>query len=112
MSAFVVISCQHRVRVLFGPKREEVTGDWRILHNGELHDVQHHILSGDQIKESKCARHTACLGEKRNAQRVWWTNLKEADHLQDLGLDVRITLRWILGKQAGSAWTGLIWPRM
>jgi len=33
---------EHTVRVLrrtFGPKREEVTGGWRTLHNEELHDV-------------------------------------------------------------------------
>jgi hypothetical protein len=36
---------EHRLRVfenrvlrrLFGPKRDEVTGDWRKLHNEELH---------------------------------------------------------------------------
>jgi hypothetical protein len=32
----------HRLRVLrriFGPKRDEVTGDWRKLHNEELHNL-------------------------------------------------------------------------
>jgi hypothetical protein len=27
------------LRKIFGPKREEVTGEWRRLHNEELHDV-------------------------------------------------------------------------
>jgi hypothetical protein len=33
---------EHRLRVLrriFGPKREEVTEDWRKLHNEELHNL-------------------------------------------------------------------------
>jgi hypothetical protein len=37
---------EHRLRVFenrvlrrFGPKRDEVTGEWRKLHNEELHDV-------------------------------------------------------------------------
>jgi hypothetical protein len=33
---------ERRLRVLrniFGPKRDELTGEWRILHNGELHDL-------------------------------------------------------------------------
>jgi hypothetical protein len=27
------------VRRIFGPKRDEVTGDWRKFHNGELHNL-------------------------------------------------------------------------
>jgi len=27
------------LRRIFGPKRDEVTGDWRRLHNGELYDL-------------------------------------------------------------------------
>jgi hypothetical protein len=27
------------LRRIFGPKRDEVTGDWRKLHNEELHNV-------------------------------------------------------------------------
>ena len=30
---------RNRVRKIFGPKWEEVTGDWRKLHNEELHDL-------------------------------------------------------------------------
>jgi hypothetical protein len=38
---------EHRLRVfenrvlrrIFGPKRDEVTGDWRKLHNEELHNL-------------------------------------------------------------------------
>jgi hypothetical protein len=32
--------CENRVlRRIFGPKRDEVTGDWRKLHNEGLHDL-------------------------------------------------------------------------
>jgi hypothetical protein len=27
------------LRIIFGPKRDEVTGDWRKLHNEELHNL-------------------------------------------------------------------------
>jgi hypothetical protein len=38
-------------------------------------------------------------------------NLKGRDHLEDLGVDEKITSEWILGKQDGKVWTGLIWLR-
>jgi hypothetical protein len=33
------------LRRIFGPKRDEVTGEWRKLHNGELHSCTHHQIS-------------------------------------------------------------------
>jgi hypothetical protein len=38
---------------------------------------------------------------------LWWGNLRERDHLEDLDIDGRITLKWIFKKWEG-AWTGLI----
>jgi hypothetical protein len=43
----LTLSEEHRLRVfenrllrrIFGPKRDEVTGEWRRLHNEELHDL-------------------------------------------------------------------------
>jgi hypothetical protein len=34
------------------------------------------------------------------------------DHLEDLGVDVRIILEWILGKYSGKVWTRFIWLRI
>jgi hypothetical protein len=42
----------------------------------------------------------------------WWEELRERDHLEDLGVDVRIILKWISKKLNGLAWTGLIWLRI
>jgi hypothetical protein len=52
---------EHRLRVfeirvlrrIFGPKRDEVTGDWRKLHNGELHNL---YSSPDIIRQIKSRR--------------------------------------------------------
>jgi hypothetical protein len=60
------------LRRIFGPKRDEVTGDWRKLHSGELHKL---YSSPDSIKPIKSgtlrwAGHGACLGEGRNVYGV------------------------------------------
>jgi hypothetical protein len=33
------VPLDNRVLRILGPKRDEVTGDWRKLHNGELHNL-------------------------------------------------------------------------
>ena len=47
----------------------------------------------------------ACAG-------IWLGNLKEGDHLGDLGVDVRIELRWIFRKWDEGVWTGSSWLRI
>jgi hypothetical protein len=52
--------------------RKEVTGEWRKLHNGELHNL---YAPADIIRQIKSRRmrwagHVACMGEGRNVYRV------------------------------------------
>jgi hypothetical protein len=33
------------------------------------------------------------MGQKRNIHRVWWQNLKEVDHLEDLEVEIKTILK-------------------
>jgi hypothetical protein len=60
------------LRRIFEPKRDEVTGEWRKLHNKELCDL-YSLPSIIRIIKSRRMRwegHVARMGEKRNAYRL------------------------------------------
>jgi hypothetical protein len=71
---------EHRLRVfenrvlrrIFGPKRDEVTGDWRRLHNEELYDLysSQNIIGEIKSRRMVCEGHVARMGERRGAYRV------------------------------------------
>jgi hypothetical protein len=67
---------------IFGPKRYAVTGDWRKLHNEELHNFYSSPNTIRMIKSRRMrwAGHVARKGEKRNALGYWWGSQKERDH--------------------------------
>jgi hypothetical protein len=109
---------EHRLRVFenrvlrtFGPKRDEVTGGWRKLHNEELHNLYSSLNKIRKIKSSrmKWEGSVVRMGEKRNAFRIivgkpegkrslgrprcWW--------LDNVKMDLRET-----------GWTGFVWLRI
>jgi hypothetical protein len=71
---------EHRLRVfenkvlkrIFGPKRDEVTGGWRKLHNEELRDLYSSpsIIRIIKSRRMRWAVHVARMAEKRNAYRL------------------------------------------
>jgi hypothetical protein len=55
------------LRRLFGPKSDEVTGEWRKLHNKQLNDLYSSPNIGRMIKSKRirCAGNVASVGEGR-----------------------------------------------
>ena len=60
------------IRVLFGPKSDEVTGEWRKLHNEELNDLysSHNNFRVMRLGRIRLAEHVARMGEMRGVYRV------------------------------------------
>jgi len=60
------------LRKIFGPRRDEVTGEWRRLHNEELNDLYSspNVVRVVKSRRMKWAGHVARMGEERRAYRV------------------------------------------
>jgi hypothetical protein len=60
------------LRRIFGPKRDEVTGYWRKLHNEELHNLYSspNIIRMIESRRMRWSGHVARMGETRNAYRT------------------------------------------
>jgi hypothetical protein len=71
---------EHRLKVfenrvlrrIFGPKRDEVTGGWRKLHNEELHglDSSPSIVRVIKARRMRWTGHVARMGEVRGAYNI------------------------------------------
>jgi hypothetical protein len=90
---------EHRLRVfenrvlrrVFGPKRVKATGEWRKLHNKELHDLYSSpsIIRIIKSWRMRWAGHVARMWEKRNAYRLL---VGKPEGKRPLG---RLRCRWV-----------------
>jgi hypothetical protein len=81
---------EHRLRVfenwvlrrIFGPKRDEMTGEWRKLHYEELRDLcsAPSIIRLIKARRMRWARHVARMGNKRTAYRLLLGNPEGKNH--------------------------------
>jgi len=60
------------LRRIFEPQRDEITGEWRKLHNEELNDLYSspNIVRVIKSRRMRWAGHVACMGEGRGMYRV------------------------------------------
>jgi hypothetical protein len=84
------------LRKIFVPKRDEVTGEWRKLHNEELYDQYSsaYIVRVIESRRMRWAGHVARVGNTR----LWRRDPREREHLEGLGVDGRTILKLIFKK--------------
>jgi hypothetical protein len=109
----------HRLRVfenrvlrrVFGPKRDEVTGEWRKLHNEELNDLypSPNIIIVIKSIRMRWTGHVACMGKRRGVYRGLVGKPEGNNRWEDLDVEGRIILRRIFGKWDVGAWAGSSW---
>jgi hypothetical protein len=101
------------LRRIFGPKREDKTGEWRKLYN-EL-TVLYCSPNIVQVIKSKIiswSGHVARMGKGRCVYRVLVGKSEGKRPPGRPGIDGRIMLRWIFVKWDVGLWTGLSWLRI
>jgi hypothetical protein len=74
---------ENEVMRIVGPKKEEVTGGWRRLHNEKLHNLypSPNIIRVMKLRRMRWVWHLARMAEMRYAYKAWSENLKGKDHL-------------------------------
>jgi hypothetical protein len=81
---------EHRLRVfenrvlrrISGPKRDEVTGDWKVLYHEELRNLYSSpsVIRMIQSRRMRLAGHVARLGRRGTHIGYWWDSQKKRDH--------------------------------
>ena len=95
------------LRRIFGPKRDEVTWEWRRLHNEEFNE----LFSSPNIVRVIKSRRMRWVGYAARMGALVGKP-EERDFLKDPHIDDRIMLRWIFRKWDVGIWTGLSWLRI
>ena len=103
------------LRRVFGPKRDEVTREWRKLHNEELSDL-YSLPNIVRVVKSRLMRWAGGMwrvwGRGEVCTGFWWGNLRERDNWGDPDVDGRIILRWLFRKWEGVVGTEWSWLRI
>ena len=85
------------LRRVFGPERDEVTGEWRKLRNYSPPNIR--VIKSRRMR---CAGRVARVGRVEACTGFWCRSLRERDHLEDSYL--RGSLRCWIG---GTDWTDM-----
>jgi hypothetical protein len=102
------------LRRVFGPKRDEMTGEWRKTHKDELNDLYSlpNIVRVVRSRRMRWAGHVARMGEDRGVHRVL---VGKPEGKSPLGRPIRRwedNIKWIFRKLEGVVGTGWSWLRI
>ena len=75
------------LRRIFGPRRDEITGEWRKLYNEEINDLYSspNFVGVIKSRRMRWAGHVARMGKRRGVYRVL-VGKPERDHLEEAGV--------------------------
>jgi hypothetical protein len=117
----VTLRAKHRLRVfenrvlrrIFGPKRDEVTGEWRKVHSEELLNLYSSpvIIREVMSRRMRWAGHVTHMGEAGKVHKVLVGKPEGRGHLEDQGVGGKIRSEWIFGRLAWWVWIGFHWLR-
>jgi hypothetical protein len=102
------------LRRIFGPKRDEVTGEWRRLHNNELYALycSPNIIQVIKSRRLRWAGYVACMGERKGAYRALVGKPEETRPLGRPRRRWEDNIKMDLREVGWGAWTESIWLRI
>jgi hypothetical protein len=102
------------LRKIFGPKRGEVTGGWRKLHNEELHILYSYpsIIRMIKSRKMRWAGHVARIWEKMEYIKDIGGKSIRKEHWKDQDVGDWTILKEMLEREDRVVETGPIWLRI
>jgi hypothetical protein len=99
---------------IFGPKRDQVTGEWRSCTMRNFIICSHPKISLARSSQGEWVGRGMWHAWKRraNCARFWWVSPKERDRSEDQGVGGKMGPEWIFWRLAWGVWIGFDWLRI
>jgi hypothetical protein len=86
------------LRKIFGSERDKVRRDWRRLNNEEFYDLycSPNVIWVNKSRRMRWDGNVARMGAGEVCTGFWLGDMSERDHLEDLGVEGKVVLEWII----------------
>jgi hypothetical protein len=110
----LIVFENRELRRIFGPKRYEVTGEWRRLHNKELNEMYSspNIIQVIKSRRMRWVGHVACMGDRRGAYMGLVWRLQGKRPLEKPRHRWEDNIKMDIQEVGWGVWTGVIWLRI